>query len=267
MRRICCLLLIIGLAISHINAQRMPLPVKTITMIDYLPKLDSLRKLYGTRKFIAKEFELQTLIALSYFPELKNMVIDFKYQDIGTTMACRPDVISVVRGRSGRFYNIFIDNNATDTGNILLKDVPFNAQVGVIAHELCHILDYEKMSSGDLIKMGVEYSQKKNRADIEKRVDRLTIKRGLGWQLWDWSDFILNRSKATVAYKYYKKKTYLSPEEIKIEMLKDKQYKQVRFAKAFWRNDFFIELYGVLFGLCLAFLFVPDFRKTVLHRA
>lgn len=238
-------------------------PVKNIVMIDYLPLLDSLRATYGNHKYIAKEFELQTLIALSYFPELKNKVIDFKYQNIGTTMACRPDLISVLKGKSSRFYNILIDNDPNDTGNIILKDVPFNAQVGVIAHELCHILDYELMSVHELAKMGVEYANKKNRSDVEKRVDKLTIKRGLGWQLWDWSDFVLNRSKATIEYKFYKKKTYLSPEEIKNEMQKDSQYKFAVIDRPFWQNDILIEVYGVLIGVGVSFILLPDFRKTV----
>jgi hypothetical protein len=244
---------------------KVPPSVKNIVMIDYLPKMADLHKEFGNYKAIPEEFKLQILIALSYFPELKNKVIDFKYQNIGTTMACRPDLISVLRGRSSRFYNVFIDNDKTDTGNILLKDLPFNAQVGVIAHELCHILDYEQMNTSELAKMGIDYEIKKKRADVERRVDKLTIRRGLGWQLWDWADFVLNRSKATLEYKYYKKKTYLSPEEIKKEIENDKEY-QTSTSKGFWRNDFMIEIWGVCLGLCVSFVFQSDFRKLILNK-
>jgi hypothetical protein len=53
----------------------------------FLPdyNVDSLRKIYGVHKHLLKEYELQTLVALSYYPELLNEHIRFKYGTINST--------------------------------------------------------------------------------------------------------------------------------------------------------------------------------------
>lgn len=42
-----------------------------------------LREKYGKNKKYPPQFELACLAALSYFPELKNISIEFKYKNIG----------------------------------------------------------------------------------------------------------------------------------------------------------------------------------------
>ena len=42
----------------------------------------------------------------------------------------------------------------------------------------------------------------------------MTIKRGLGWQLYNWSFYVLYESDAKLEYKEFKKTIYLEPEEI-----------------------------------------------------
>ena len=48
----------------------------------------------------------------------------------------------------------------------------------------------------------------------QKEIDLKTIQRGLGWQLYDWSNFVLNDSNADAKYKEFKKETYMTPESI-----------------------------------------------------
>ena len=126
-------------------------------------------------------------------------------------MACRPRNSTIFKKE--RHYTIFIDTDADGQG-ILLDSIPFNAQIGIIAHELCHILDYESKTGNQIIGTGLAYFNKNKRADFEKTIDDLTINKGLGHQLLAWSDFALNKSTASSAYKAYKRKTYLTPEEI-----------------------------------------------------
>jgi hypothetical protein len=224
-------------------------------------KLIVLRTSFGRNKTIPQEFEVQTFIALSYYPELRDTHIEFIRTNIKTTMACRPTTGSLTR-RYNREYVITIDNDDEQKG-VVLDDVPFNAQVGVIGHELAHIIDYENKGTGSIAKLGVDYATGNYPPDFEKGVDKITIQRGLGWQLFDWADFVLNKSKASKEYKEFKRKTYLSPDEIKREIENDKQY-QTSTNKGFWKNDFMIEIWGVCFGLCVSFVFQSDFRKLVL---
>src|SRR6056297_1764443 len=60
---------------------------------------DSLMEKYGKNKIIADEFVEPALIALSYYPELKDVHIEFKYSREATTMAARPDPLSLISER------------------------------------------------------------------------------------------------------------------------------------------------------------------------
>ena len=53
---------------------------KSFMKTEWQPLSDSLYQSYGSNKKFVKEFELQSLIALSYYPELKNVPITFEYQ-------------------------------------------------------------------------------------------------------------------------------------------------------------------------------------------
>lgn len=226
-------------------------------------KLAEFRTSFGKNKTIPKEFEVQTFIALSYYPELKDSHIEFIRTNIKTTMACRPTTRSLIR-RYNREYTITIDNDDEREG-VILDDVPFNAQIGVIGHELAHIIDYENKGTGGIAKLGVNYATGNYPPEFEKSIDKLTIQRGLGWQLFDWADFVLNKSKASKEYKEFKRKSYLTPEEIKKQIGNDRQY-QTSADKGFWRNDFMVEIWGVCLGLCISFVFQSDFRKLVLNK-
>ncbi len=215
-------------------------------------KLVAFKASFGKNKTIPKEFEEQTFIALSYYPELKESHIEFIRTNIKTTMACRPIASSLTR-RYNREYVISIDNDDEKKG-VILDDVPFNAQIGVIGHELAHIIDYENKGTVSIAKLGIDYATGNYPPEFEKSVDKLTIQRGLGWQLFDWADFVLNKSKASKEYKEFKRKSYLTPEEIKKEIENNKQY-QTSTSKGFWANDFMVEIWGVCLGFCVSFVF------------
>ena len=183
---------------------------------------DSLKQNFGQHKTFIKEFELQSLIALSYYPELKNVPITFCLYNITTTAEVRPEYFSAIKN-SNRKYVIYISKNVHTEG-VLLKDIPFNAQIGVIGHELAHIEDYEGRTVKSLFGLALNYLIIKNHAKYERSIDELAIKRGLGWQELEFSDFMENKSKATARYKHFKKVNYLSSSEIEAEIAKMKLY-------------------------------------------
>jgi hypothetical protein len=173
---------------------------------------DSLKKIYSQNKSFIKDYERQCLIALSFYPDLKECSVDFVYANISTTMACRPSVQSLVRKK--REYQIFI-NDYKDFEGILLQDIPFNAQIGIIGHEIAHVLDYESRNIAGIVQRGINYLTTTAKREYERDIDLLTIEQGLGWQLYDWADFSMYQStKATEDYKQFKRNTYMSPKEI-----------------------------------------------------
>ncbi len=177
-------------------------------------KIDSLHNIYGNNKEIPARFELPALIALSRFPELKNTKIIFKSKKIKTTLNTRPTFWSLVFcKKKNRKYIIRVNNSKKDS-LVLFDPVPFNAKIGLLGHEFSHIVDYNGKKSGGVFGRGWEYRNKAKKEQFEKEIDSITISRGLGWQLYDWSDYVLNKSNATKKYKVYKKEIYLKPEEI-----------------------------------------------------
>ncbi|MEY3236508.1 MAG: hypothetical protein RI883_609 [Bacteroidota bacterium] len=161
-----------------------------------------------------KENESQVLIALSYFPDLKCKEIIFKKRKINTTLNARPTIGSLIFSkRKNRTYVIRI-NSTTSDSVISLKNIPFNAEIGLFAHEFSHFLDYQSRSVFGIIARGISYSNKTSKAKFEKEIDLQTIKKGLGWQLYDWSNYVQNESNATGKYKQFKYNTYMTPLEI-----------------------------------------------------
>ena len=110
--------------------------------------IDSLEQNFGQEKVFVPRYKTASLVALSYYPELKETDIEFVHQKLTTTLAARPRMGSVFKKAGKRRYQIFINNH--ESCEIPLHAAPFNAQVGVIGHELAHIVDYEKRSTNKM---------------------------------------------------------------------------------------------------------------------
>lgn len=190
----------------------------------YKSILDSLQLRLGTSKDFPPSIQLQLFSTLSYFPELDSSKIIFKTARIKTTMNARPMILScLTTSRKNRKYVIRINENICDSIIDFYK-APFNAQIGLMGHEFCHILDYNSMSIWKLLKLSISYKSKKGKIVLENKIDRMTIAKGLGWQVYDWSDFVLNNSNASESYKNYKRRIYLNPNEIKEIIYSDGRY-------------------------------------------
>lgn len=173
-----------------------------------------------TMHAVPEEFREQAYIALSYYPELKGKKIKFKYKNQKTTMACMPRLDFLFRKRENRTYVISIDKKLKNNEGILLGDVPFDAQVGVIGHEIGHVVDYEGKSILGIISTGFRYLFSSYRRKLENHIDEITIGRGLGNQLAEYADYVFHRSQASPKYLNYKRKFYYQPEEIQSLMAK-----------------------------------------------
>ncbi|HEV8081709.1 MAG TPA: hypothetical protein VGP55_00825 [Chitinophagaceae bacterium] len=174
--------------------------------------IDSLKIIYGRHKHLLKEFEMQTLIALSYYPELWNENIICKYKGINSSAQTTMTFGSIFK-KTDKRYIIYINNDSTKTG-MLINDAPYNAQLAVIGHELAHIVDFKSRAFFDLALWGLKYLFVKTSTKIERKTDRITIQHGLGLSLYYWADYILNQSTANKRYKKIKEKKYMHPDEI-----------------------------------------------------
>ncbi len=178
-----------------------------------------------------KEFELEIGITdnaeiliqqiLHFFPEISKDSVVLKYKSIRTSMACKPVLKEIFNKK--RKYEIIINNDPKDV-EIPFDKIPFQAKIGIIAHELGHVLDYQNKSLFQLIKTGLLYIIR-NQEKYEKSIDYLTIKKGFGWQVLAWSDYAFNHSNASASYLEFKDTYYFNPKEIEAILKSDKRYK------------------------------------------
>lgn len=160
-------------------------------------EITKLKTTYSHNKTILKDFEVQTLIALSYFPELKDIKINFRLRERTTPLATRPTFFSLFKSSKNRTYVITVSKQSNaELDTITLKNLNFNAQIGVIGHELSHVSDYLTKGFRKMNRIGLDIIFSKKRIDIlEFNTDLSCINHGLGYQLLDWSINVRDRLK------------------------------------------------------------------------
>lgn len=193
---------------------------------NYKGKEDSLRALYGKNKSYPKKYEIAILLALSHYPELENTKITFQLNHGYIPLISRPKISSVVNGKRKRHYKIFIsEENQFAYNSIMLKNIPFNAQIGIIGHELGHTVSYLDLKLTDFLTLGINYIFKKYRASFEKDTDRRAIMHGLGWQLLDYVNYTRNLPEMEEAQVAWIDQFYLNNKHIYAFMKKTGLYK------------------------------------------
>lgn len=178
------------------------------------PKLrfDEILNTYQCNNSFDSIFIHSAIIALSAYPELDNISIDYKIRHLKTIMAARPQFLSIFRQRSKRGYRIILSNNINNNCEQLLCQIPYSALTGILGHELAHLLTYNNKSSIKLLFHGFKYLI--NKKEIERETDMIAIKRGFGRDLMDYNKYILNTNLVSKEYLENRHNNYLSVNEI-----------------------------------------------------
>lgn len=171
-----------------------------------------------SNKNIPAEVKDAVVQALSYFPELDNYTIEFKYRNHlkNRVMQAQPKISTLFKSKEKRHYKITMSKNLEMNDTTMTVDqLPFDILVGWFAHELGHVMDYKDRSAGNLIRFGAKYlTSKPFIKKSEKRADALAAGNGCGKELINTKKFILFKSKFTKEYKAKMKDLYPSPEDI-----------------------------------------------------
>ncbi|MBX2873318.1 MAG: hypothetical protein KTR30_14500 [Saprospiraceae bacterium] len=200
------------------------------------PKLyNTLLEEFGHHKNLAKGYELQCLLALSHYPELKEVPIDFVVEETFIPLASRPSPITVLLPWLKRKYLVVISSKSADFfEGILMHNLPFNEQVGVLGHELAHSLFYLDKNSFQLARIAYQYEKNGDFHDqFEQDTDKRAVAHGLGYQLYDYAFFVrksFGDTQAEIAAE--EGGTYLSPKELAAEMEKYPFYRDTLRAPA-----------------------------------
>lgn len=178
-------------------------------------------------------FQCDTIvkIALLYFPELENTKLKIRIKKQASPLTARPTIYAFFRKASKRKYIITISNKTSSKFSIImLSNLSFNAQIGVIGHELSHISDYNKRHGVYFLKLLFMHLSKKKMDQFEYNTDMRCIEHGLGHQLLSWSKevrFKLN----LIQWKGIKRangkegERYMNPQSIMKEISQKQIYK------------------------------------------
>lgn len=170
-----------------------PSPTRIYDRVEEEKKFAALKNIYGKKKKLPEGYELQTLIALSHYPELKETKINFIIDDVNIPLSSRPHWSSMLRSARNRTYSIIIDNSLAGVRDVLLlKNQPFNAQVGIIGHELSHTVYYLERSFWGILKDAL-CQLSSCRIEFERSTDHRLIEHGLGWQRLEHARFVRQR--------------------------------------------------------------------------
>ncbi len=157
-------------------------------------------------------------IALSHYPELKDVSIEFKYKNKmkNALMQARPKIGNLFKAKKDHSYTIFISRKfLVENEEFSMANVPSEVLIGWLGHELGHVMDYREKSAIKMLGFGVKYITSHDFIKkAERTADTYAINHGLGNYIHSTKDFILNHSHFSDSYKKRKIRLYLSPEEI-----------------------------------------------------
>jgi hypothetical protein len=151
--------------------------------------------------------------------DILDVNIKVKEKRIGTTMAMRPSFFSFFKKPEKRTYVLCINNRA-DFSGVLFRDVPHEARVGLLAHELMHVRDYQSRGFGGLVERGWQYLSKRGKHTFEHEIDQMVIDAGFGFFLYYWSSYVLDESDVDEKYREFKRRVYMKPKTILSELNK-----------------------------------------------
>ena len=189
-------LLLVAVALQRVDPKQNVPKIETYLFEDTLANrtynMDSLLAIIGNNKGLPEGFEIAAAIAYSAFPQLKDVDIDMILTQDGAPMESTLAIWSLFGPRKNRHYRILLnDAEHAYFGPILLRSLPFDAQVGILAHELGHIVYYEELNIFRFGKWGLMYLlDDEFRATHERTTDLMPVYQGLGSQIYQYAYFV-----------------------------------------------------------------------------
>jgi len=157
----------------------------------------------------------QIEIAKSHYPELDNISIEFIEKPINKRMMVSRPKLNFLFEKN-REYRIIFNNDPLKNRDYLLTNVSFKGQVGLIGHEIAHIVDYENKSRGEIVWIGIAYSSNSFKKKLERKIDEIAIAHGMYEEIYEFNSFVLEDENSPQEYKDYRREIYYTPEELRV---------------------------------------------------
>ncbi len=154
--------------------------------------LDSLKAIIGSNKGLPPGFEVAAAIAYSAYPQLREVTIDMVMTDYGPPMMADIEIWTLFGPRNKRKYIVKLnDQRDTHFDEILLRSLPFDAQVGILAHELGHVAYYHNLNIFQFAKWGLRYLWEDDfQVAHERTTDLMPVYHGLGSQIYQYAYYV-----------------------------------------------------------------------------
>ncbi len=180
-----------------------------------------------TNKQIPKHIEYEAEKALSFYPELADVPIEFKLtsKKSASVMKAQPKIKSLFKSK--REYVILISKNFDiQNRELYMNHIPQNVLIGWLGHELGHVMDYHNRSGLNLIRFGMGYLFSESFVrKAEQRADRYAVRHGMKDYILETKNYILNHVGLSEKYKEKIKRLYVSPEQL-LEFVNEEKVSQ-----------------------------------------
>ncbi len=121
------------------------------------------------------------------------MHIDFVIKKAYTPLTTKPAFTSIFKSKRSRTYIITISDRTIDTlSPLLYKNLTFDAQVGIMGHELSHVVDFDSKNFFQTVYNGAGHISGRYLDKMEYRTDLICINHGLGRYLEEYSLYLRN---------------------------------------------------------------------------
>ncbi|PZD79532.1 hypothetical protein [Mesonia sp. K7] len=171
-----------------------------------------------TNKVIPKIIAPEVEKALSFYPELKEVPITFKFKDKikKSTMQAQPKYKSFFVSKENREYIILISRKFhIEHEEFKITDMDKEVLIGWIGHELGHVMDYKDRSAIGMLIFGLKYLfSSVHIKEVERAADTYAIQHGMYKYILATKNFILDNTHISPKYRARIKRLYMSPEEI-----------------------------------------------------
>jgi hypothetical protein len=173
--------------------------------------------------------EKQLALILPKYPEIsaQNIVVRKRKQLIPLTSV--PSAWNMFRQKRNWKYNINLstESSFSKLNKIIYDSLSYNAQLGVLAHEISHVADFQTHSRWYLLEILFGHLSKKKMDRFEFETDHIAIKHGFGRYLKVWSAEVqqkFNPTKIETDTERPQNERYMSPATIEKYLL---QYPEI----------------------------------------
>ncbi len=149
-------------------------------------ELLNLKKDVGFNKRVPAKYQEAILTALAFFPELRKIEIHFRLTDnLPVPCSTGPDMSTVLKPPAQRRYHVTILEKAKEPlKSALFMHLSHECRVGVIAHELGHILKFNSCDTASLLRTLAAFPLPFFKRKLEQGADLTAIEHGLGPELY-----------------------------------------------------------------------------------